>query len=337
MRKNRQPASPAFDLELRQLRAFVALVENGGVTAASKALNHAQSTVSEAISALERTLGTALTHHKQGSRPVSLTESGRALLPRARDVLAAVDRAYATVVKEAVSAHDVFNIVANESVSTYVLSHVLRTIRERWPNTRFSVSVATCAEIHERFNDSPFHLALLLEKVKKKALVNKIAKISNRSDYQVVAPLIPLVVFAAPKHPLASPASSIPVRRSALHPFSLFVSDPAGDYREFLERFFREDRLPGPRLESTGTVEGVKTAVLNDTLGLGLLPWYAIAEELRRGQFIRLDLLPALPQLQIVAWLSRSKALHPCIRQLLDDIGRLCANRQGRPPLPTDR
>lgn len=44
-------ATAAFDLELRQLRAFVALVETGSVTAASKALNLAQSTVSEAIGA----------------------------------------------------------------------------------------------------------------------------------------------------------------------------------------------------------------------------------------------------------------------------------------------
>jgi hypothetical protein len=52
---------PASDLELHQLRAFVALIENRSVTAASKTLNHAQSTASETIAALERALGTALT------------------------------------------------------------------------------------------------------------------------------------------------------------------------------------------------------------------------------------------------------------------------------------
>src|SRR5271154_1558963 len=61
-------ATPAFNLELRQVRAFVALVENGSITAASQALRLAQSTVSEAIAALERELGTALIVHKRGAR-----------------------------------------------------------------------------------------------------------------------------------------------------------------------------------------------------------------------------------------------------------------------------
>src|SRR6516165_8052525 len=61
-KKNRasRHGTPAFNLELRQLRAFIALVENGSVTAASHALGLAQSTVSEAITALERELGTGL-------------------------------------------------------------------------------------------------------------------------------------------------------------------------------------------------------------------------------------------------------------------------------------
>jgi DNA-binding transcriptional LysR family regulator len=281
--------------------------------------------VSEAIAALERALGTALIQHKRGNRTVSLTQAGLALLPRAREVLAAVDQAYVTVVKEAATARGVVNIIANESVSTYVLPHILRTMRRRWPNTRFSVSVATCAEVRERFNDSAFHLGLLLETVSRKAVVNTIAKIPNQSeDRQVVAPLVPLVLFAAPSHPLLSPASSVPVRRNALHSFPLFVSDAAGDFRVLLERFFREDHMPGPRLESTGTVEGVKTAVFTDPLGLGVLPWYAIDEELRTGRVMGLDLRPALPRMQLVAWLARSKALHPGTRELIDQIVRVC-------------
>jgi regulatory helix-turn-helix LysR family protein len=44
-------------LEIRHLRALVALVDSGSMTAAAQALGMAQSTVSEAMSALDRTLG----------------------------------------------------------------------------------------------------------------------------------------------------------------------------------------------------------------------------------------------------------------------------------------
>ena len=73
--------TPPFNLELRHLRAFVALVENGSITAASHVLGLAQSTVSEAIAALERELGTALIAHKRGSHTVALTPAGQVLLP----------------------------------------------------------------------------------------------------------------------------------------------------------------------------------------------------------------------------------------------------------------
>ena len=117
-KKNRvsRHRTPAFNLELRQLRAFIALVENGSITAASHALGLAQSTVSEAIAALERELGTALIAHKRGSHSVALTPAGRVLLPRGRDVLAAVDKTYVAVAKAAVSARGVVNIIAPSSL-----------------------------------------------------------------------------------------------------------------------------------------------------------------------------------------------------------------------------
>src|ERR1700733_14349341 len=80
--KKRRHTTPAFNLQLRQVQAFVALVEHGGVTAAAHALGLAQSTVSEAIVALERELGTALIAHKRGSHTVALSPAGKILLPR---------------------------------------------------------------------------------------------------------------------------------------------------------------------------------------------------------------------------------------------------------------
>jgi DNA-binding transcriptional LysR family regulator len=158
--------TPPFNLELRHLRAFVALFENGSITGASRALGLAQSTVSEAIAALERELGTALIAHKRGSHTVSLTPDGQVLLPRARDVLTAVDKTYVAMAKAAESARGVVNIIANESVSTYLLSPVLAMMRRQWRNTQFAVSVAACPQVREGVRSGVFDLGLLLTPVK---------------------------------------------------------------------------------------------------------------------------------------------------------------------------
>ncbi|MEV7601222.1 LysR family transcriptional regulator [Kitasatospora sp. NPDC089797] len=74
-------------LELRQLEYFVAVVEERNFTRAAARLHVVQSAVSAGLKALERQLRAELVHRT--SREVSLTEAGRALLPRARDTLAA--------------------------------------------------------------------------------------------------------------------------------------------------------------------------------------------------------------------------------------------------------
>jgi len=75
-------------MELRQLRMFVAVAEEGGFSHAADRLHVVQSAVSAGIRGLERELGTAL--FDRSTRHVELSDAGRALLPEARSVLSAV-------------------------------------------------------------------------------------------------------------------------------------------------------------------------------------------------------------------------------------------------------
>lgn len=74
-------------LTLDQLRVFVAVVDSGSFSAASRRLQRVQSAVSHAVQALETTLGVTL-FDRTGRTPV-LTEAGEALLGDARGLLAA--------------------------------------------------------------------------------------------------------------------------------------------------------------------------------------------------------------------------------------------------------
>ncbi|MFG2041721.1 LysR family transcriptional regulator [Dactylosporangium sp. NPDC048998] len=74
-----------MDLELRQLRAFVAVVDAGTFTDAAAALGLSQAAVSRAVAALEAALGARLLHRT--TRHVRLTAAGTQVLARARAVL----------------------------------------------------------------------------------------------------------------------------------------------------------------------------------------------------------------------------------------------------------
>ncbi len=86
-------------MELRHLRYFVAVAEEGHVTRAAERLGIQQPPLSQQIQALERELETQLFRRKP--RGVELTAAGLALLDEARAILARVDEAVAAVKRTA--------------------------------------------------------------------------------------------------------------------------------------------------------------------------------------------------------------------------------------------
>ncbi|MFC4373132.1 LysR family transcriptional regulator [Nocardia halotolerans] len=82
-------------MELRQLRYFVTVVDEGGFTRAAQRLHLTQPGLSAQIRQLERELGQRLLD--RGARTVTPTEVGAAVLTHARAALAAADRIGETV------------------------------------------------------------------------------------------------------------------------------------------------------------------------------------------------------------------------------------------------
>lgn len=82
-------------MELRELKSFVAVVEEGGMSAAARRLHISQSALSQTISGLEHELGTQLL--LRSSAGVHPTAAGTVLLGEARAVLARYAQAVRTM------------------------------------------------------------------------------------------------------------------------------------------------------------------------------------------------------------------------------------------------
>lgn len=311
---------PADTVEIRQLRAFLTLAQLGRVTAAARALGLAQSTVSETLAALERRLETAVILRRRGNADAaSLTSAGRTLLPHARKILAAVDQAHAAVARAVAEARAHVEIAANESVSTYLLPQALSSIRKRWPQTRFTVSVAGNSDVCDRVLRDGFDLGLLLERAQRCASDGRFSRGVSSARSRVVVKDVGLALFASASHPLRGQ----PFARSSMAPYPLFVTAGAFEFRDFVHRYTSKHRAAGPHIESAGSVEGVKKTVVSDGAALGLLPAFAIAEELQLGRLARLDLRPPPPRMRLRALLSPSRGQHPALNELLETIGRI--------------
>jgi DNA-binding transcriptional LysR family regulator len=74
-------------VELRHLRALVAIAETGSFSEAANRLGYVQSTVSHHLVALEEAVGTRLVKRRRGAREASLTPAGETVALHARRVL----------------------------------------------------------------------------------------------------------------------------------------------------------------------------------------------------------------------------------------------------------
>ena len=87
------PSTRWHGLELRHLRALVAIAETSSFSDAAGLLGYVQSTVSYNITSLERAVGTSLVRRRRGSSETALTAAGEELAAHARRILTEVSHA----------------------------------------------------------------------------------------------------------------------------------------------------------------------------------------------------------------------------------------------------
>jgi DNA-binding transcriptional LysR family regulator len=139
-------------MELRHLRYFVAVAEEGHVTRAAERLGIKQPPLSQQIRALERELDILLFRRKP--RGVELTDAGRALLDDARFILAYIDRAVATTNRTARGEHGRIAI-GFTSTAPYVpfVPRVIRAFREAYPGVSLGLEENTSGQLVEALRD----------------------------------------------------------------------------------------------------------------------------------------------------------------------------------------
>ena len=121
-----------MSVELRHLRYFVAVAEEGHITRAAERLGMQQPPLSQQIRALERELDVQLLRRKP--RGVELTDAGRALLADAQAILAHVDHAFATTRRTARGEEGRISVGFTSSAPFHpFVPRVIRAFRESYP------------------------------------------------------------------------------------------------------------------------------------------------------------------------------------------------------------
>jgi DNA-binding transcriptional LysR family regulator len=124
-------------VELRHLRYFTAVAENGGFGRTARLLHVAQSAISEQIRDLESELGVAL--FDRNNRRIRLTHHGEQFLEDARAVLAQADKAVANVKKSLLGEIGTLTIGFFVGGTGTFFPAIIREFRHRFPEVQVSL------------------------------------------------------------------------------------------------------------------------------------------------------------------------------------------------------
>lgn len=147
-----------MDLDMRELEAFAAVVEQSSFSKAAKVLFLTQPTVSSHIASLEKKLDTRLLIRT--SRTVCPSDAGRLLYDYARRILDLRTQATEAIAAFSREMRGTIHIAASDTPGQYYLPRLIRDFRGRFPDIDFDLEVlpskAVAARVASRTVDLGF-------------------------------------------------------------------------------------------------------------------------------------------------------------------------------------
>lgn len=300
-------------MELHQLRYFVATAECGNVSRAAERCFVAQPSLSQQLKKLEQELGTTL--FDRLGRGVALTDAGRALLPRARRILAEIRETEANLKREAEDGPGTLVVGAIPTMAPYLLPPALRALRRAYPTCPITV--------REDYSE---------------ALVGALE--NNEIDCAILSTPLDDVLLDVDVIGQEELLVALPRRHPAGERAELHISDLRGQPTVALADthclsrqidHFCSTRHIASQVVCRTTQLSTITELVSLGLGLSLVPEMAAATD-RSDRCRYLRLRPGKPVRQIVvAWRKGRSRPVAAVRLIAEVTARLATGRHARP------
>ncbi len=121
----------AVSFDWNHIRAFLAVVEQGSLSGAARALRQTQPTLSRQISALEETL--ELTLFERGTRVMQITEAGTELLVHVQSMADAATQISRIATGQSQAIEGTVRITSSDAMAAYALPRCLISLRRAHP------------------------------------------------------------------------------------------------------------------------------------------------------------------------------------------------------------
>ena len=291
-------------MEISELEAFVAVVEEKGFSRAAAKLLRTQPAVSQAVKRLEKWAGEPLLD--RSSRSGVLTEPGRVVYDHAKKILNLRLEARSTVDQLRALGAGKVTVGANESTALYLLP-VVKKFRELHPRVKVAVKRSLSREIPSALLRYEIDLGVLSYRPQDPDLESTVVSVDE------------LCLIVPPRHPLAR-VEEVSTRN--LGKESFIAHNVPSPYRQRVIETFARLRTPLNIDVELPTVETIKKFV---RLGMGLAfaPRMCLEDELARGEFVVVRVKEMQIQRQLRLVYRRHAALSAAAQAFLEVAKKL--------------
>src|SRR5882672_9387463 len=257
-------------MEIRQLRAFIAIAESGTFTAGAQRVHVTQAAVSMQIRQLESELGARL--FIRAPRNVILTEAGEKLLERAHHILREHDAALDEIAELVGAKRGRLRIgSASAGVTADLLPRILKEVRKRHPHAEVTVGSGTSAALVQQILAGEIDIAFVSLPVEARGIHTE-----QLNEDQLVA-------VASPRHRLARQRT---VSAYALAGERLILGERGGNTRRLIDEFFAQAGVKPMVAMELSRQAAIKRMVEED-MGVGIVPLQSVHDEVEKGKLVR--------------------------------------------------
>jgi DNA-binding transcriptional LysR family regulator len=248
---------------LDQLRAFVAVVQEGSFSAAARKLKRVQSAVSTSMANLEAQLDVPI--WDRSTKVAKLTEQGRAVLGSAQRVLEEVDELKRLTTGMAGGLEPSVSLCLDAFFPLTALLDVCKAFAKQFPAVDLRIDTQVMSAVSARVLDGTATLG-----------VASPPGLAPGLERHALAP-IRMVSVVSPKHALAAHKGAIPTRRFA-EAIQLVLSERS-------EAGVADQAVLSPRTWRVADLH-TKHMMLRAALGWGNLPEHVVRDDLRSGELV---------------------------------------------------
>lgn len=251
-------------MEIRQLKAFLAIAEVKTFTAGARLVNVTQAAISMQIRQLEDEVGLPL--FTRTPRRVILTEAGEHLLERARKILREHDAALAEISELAGAEHGRLRIgSASAMFATSQLPSILQNLKTTFPSAEITVSSGTSQALVDKILHGEIDIAFISLPVDNSHVTTELLF----SDE--------IVAIAHPNHALADQKF---ISAAALAGEPLILGEKGGNTRRLIDDFFAAANVQPNVVMELSRQEAINQMVENN-MGIGIAGAKTVAKEIK--------------------------------------------------------